>query len=118
MRDAGAVAGFAIRPRALLWRADAPPQPQLTVELIRSAAVSDNDGSDLSGLDSAVNGGAGLAAHAAVAEERDEPDRPIEKDELRQRGVRAGKQNRFRRRRESRRDRARVRRRRGAAYAS
>ena len=39
-------------------------------------------------------------------------------DELRQRGVRAGEHNRSRRRRESRRDRVRVRRRRGVAYAS
>ena len=38
--------------------------------------------------------------------------------ELRQRGVRAGEHHRSRRRRESRRDRARVRRRRGAPYAS
>jgi hypothetical protein len=41
-----------------------------------------------------------------------------EMDELRQRGVRAGKHNRSRRRRESGRDRAPVRRRRRAAYAS
>jgi hypothetical protein len=42
----------------------------------------------------------------------------VEKDDLRQRGVRAGERNRSRRRRESRPDHARVRRRREAAWAS
>ena len=44
--------------------------------------------------------------------------RAVEMDELRQRGVRSGEHNCSGRRRESRRDRVRVRRRRGVAYAS
>jgi hypothetical protein len=48
-------------------------------------------------------------ASSQLASPRSSKSRPAsELDELRQRGVRAGKHNRFRRRRESRRDRARV----------